>query len=957
MKPIKSFLLLLASVTLALSSCGPLKRMQPNVPNGGRAVSIARHPSNNNNFFVASESGGIFKSTNAGVTWTQVTTNSTFWYNDVKFCTLDPTIIIAAASSDTKVSNGGGIWRSTDSGNSWTHISLTPPVSGCAATLSAFSVAVEPGNNKIWVGTSCGLAVSTDNGATFNFIASSTNYNNDVVYAVLAPQQNEIKILTDAGVKVSSNDGASWSFSTGGLPYVLKGNHAQIACSPLNHQHIFWASNFAPGDGQWHNGVYYSTDNGNTWTNLIDNVGINRPPTCFTAANLGGDASKFDVYFSDGGCTFQRASFTNRATMSGGWTSLNVQHCDHADLSFKTDGKTPVLLAGDGGLFTTADNGGNWSYTGGGSNGYNALQITEVTGQLHSGDSKSDLYYGTQDNDIRASSDGGATWPDANKTCCEGFFLNIPRQSLPSAETKFTGVNCGACYNFMSAPLLSGGAPGFPNVADATGNPRLLKPGAYIQSSTLPGVTTLSIFNLTTNNGATWNAKYAITNEQRDLSKIAGDGADPVVFTAVRYPGATADGQEIVGIKKIVGTLGSGSPIVSDVTGFGSLGIFPTMFAWYKPFGVDPFDPNHIILSDITTEKIRVTRDGGASWTDDNNLTNLVTQTSTFKFRWGPFTQVSSVGFDPDVRGRILVGTVQAGIYCTCDGGNSWSKVEGTEIVPSVSSFYFVGNNKIIVSSYGRGLWKLNLAKCPLITIRPIDFQVAEPVIRWKGAYVPIRQINNPDVCPVCGYFLIERGDITAVTISKESNEVTDIAISGGDIKGFTYDEQAILSIPFRISKSEKSFNAELDEDLRGMFSNGYKVKGLLIENKMYKGLILAKEDIRTNQLPKKQEPKVVLKADVIRDERTGNVSSIRIRGKGFDKSAPITIKVDGKSIDIINNKATFDQNDTMEISLSPLFTPGGHTLLIEQKSEKGAIREAITFIIPHNDRNEQERK
>lgn len=934
---------------LQLTSCVVLVApMHPNVDTGGRAVAVTRHPANNNELFVASEGGGIFKSTNAGVNWTQVSGSITFGFNDIKYCVTNPAILIAAANNDTRTATGGGIWRSTNSGANWTQVPLTAPTPGCASSISAFCIAVEPVNNKIWVGTSCGLAVSTDDGASFSFIPASVNYHNDVVYAVLAPAQNQIKILTEAGVKVSGNDGTDWSFSTTGLPYVAKGEHAQIACSPLNHQQIFWASNFAPGDGQWHNGIYFSSDNGNTWTNLVDNPGINRRPTCYTALSLSGP-NKFDLYYSDGGCTLKRAAFTNTnpPAMSGSWTSLNHPHCDFADLCFKTDGKTPAILAGDGGLFATSDNGLNWTFTGGGANGYNALQITEVTGQKHSSDNKSDLYYGTQDNDIRSSPDEGATWPNSNKICCEGFFLNIPRESLPAAQTKFTGVDCGPCGNFMIPPLIPGWGD-FPNVTNSTNNPRLLVPGAYIQSDTLPGAPGVSIFNLTTNNGGSWVPKYAFTNEQRDLSMLGGSTTDPVVFTAVKYPGITPDGQEIVRMKKIVGLLGSGSPLVSDVGGFGSIGIFPTMFAWYKPYGADIRNANHLIVPDITTEKVRKTFDGGMSWTDDNVLTSLVTNSGMFKFRWGPFTQISNIAFDPDRAGRILVGTVQAGICYTCDNGATWTKVAGSEAIPNVSSFYFLGDNKIVASSYGRGLWKLSLPACPKLKIPRFDFQWAEPLIFWKGAYVPIRQIKDPDVCPVCGYFIISRGDITEVTVSA-ANEVSNIATNGGQIQGYTYEGKEV-SMPFKVTESAKKFDAGKDENLLALLNAGYKVKGVYMENKMFKGYIMAKEDVQKDQLPKKQVPGTYLSAVLNKDSGSGKLFGVRLLTRGFDKDARLIITVDGKPADSAVTTAGADKDGNAVYLLNYLLTPGGHIIAVEQKGVNGLIREVTTVIVPLND-------
>jgi hypothetical protein len=935
-------------VILVIASYGgSFNPMQPNIQNGGRAVSVARHPSNNTSFIVASETGGLFRSTNTGVTWNQVSGSSTFWFNDARYCEANPAIIIAVASCDMKVSNGGGVWRSINGGTSWKHIALSTPDPACATSLSAYCVANEPGANKMWIGTSCGLAYSTNNGASWTFIASSSNYHNDVVYAVLTPQANQIKILTDDGVKVSTNEGTSWSFSTTGLPYISKGVHSQVACSPLNHRHIFWACNFIPSDDKWHNGLYASYDNGNTWINLIDNHGINRPPFCNAALALDGNANHINVYYSDGGCTLQRGTFINGTTptLSGSWVGLNTPHCDYSDISFNMDGKTPALLTGDGGIMSTADNGANWTMTGGGVNGYNALQITEVTGQLHSSGNNSDLYFGTQDNNICSSPDGGVTWPTANSICCEGFFINVNRSYLPASSTKVTGVDCGPCGNFMTGPLLTS-YEGFPNVPNSTGNPCLIRPGTYIENDTLPGAPTVNIFSLTTNNGSTWAMKYAFTNGVQDLSKVSGEGPSPVVFTAVQYPGATSDGQPIIRMKKIVGLLDPGSPIVSDVTGFGSIGTFPTMFAWYKPYGADIFDPNHIIVPDITVNSVKVTFDGGLTWKQDTNLTKLVTRSGQLKFRNGDFTQISNIAFDPDNPGHILVGTVQAGIFSSCNNGSTWEKLTGSEVIPFVSSFYFMGNSTIIASSYGRGLWKLSMA-CPAPIRPPYQHLLAEePLIYWEGAYIPISQIHNPDVCPRCGFYIVNRGDISEIIVSKE-NLVTKVNTTIGNLVGYTFERSRIETVPFEVSKSAVRFDAGKDEKLRSLLKQGYSVKGIYVEGAIFKGLVLAKKDITQEDLPRVQELKSFIKAEPIIEKESGATKTIRITGKGFDTKMPFEISVDGKKIDMKNNKAIFDDKGNMVLNLNIPVTPGGHTLLIEQKTERGTIKEATNFIIP----------
>ncbi|HET9056819.1 MAG TPA: sialidase family protein [Chitinophagaceae bacterium] len=937
-----------------LASCGTVRYMQPNVPNGGRAVSVSRHPSNNDVLVVASESGGIFKSVNSGTNWNRVSGSTTFWFNCIRYSNANPNTVIAVANADTKVSNGGGIWRSADGGNSWSHISLTPPAPSCPSDFGAFCIDIEPGTNRIWVGTSCGLAFSNDDGVNWNFISAVSGYNNQKVYAVLAPSANNLKILTDAGVRISTDGGNNWTVSNTGLPgYVAKGVHNQIACSPYNDQHIFWAFNFWGSDNQWHIGLYVSSNNGTSWTSLSDNPGINRPPFVRVAKSLSGNPNQIDVYMSDGGCNFKRATFNDASlNIVGSWANLIVDHCDCADLCFKADGKTPLILASDGGLHKTTNNGATWTFTGGGSGGYNALQITELTGQLHSGDANADLYFATQDNNIWGSPDNGATWP--NTVCCEGFFLNIPRNSLAATDTKLTGVDCGPCFNFISGPLLAGFS-GFSNPPNDAGNPKLLKPANYIQSTSLSGIPG-SIFVLTNNTGSSWTSRYGFPEGIMDLPKSVGNINNPVVYTAIRAAGTTADGQQMIGIRKAVDVLGTGTPVVSNVTGFGCLGIFPTMFAWYKPFGPDLFDPNHIIVPDIIDENVKITTDGGATWSVDSTLTNLVTNAGIFKFRWGPFTQISTIAFDPDNKGHILVGTVQSGAIRSCDNGRTWSKIIGTEAYPSISSFFFLKNNQVGVSSYGRGLFKLNLKPCPKIVIKPPRiYQLEVPLIYYMGVLIPLKDIHNPDVCPRCGYFFVQNGDIRSYTQNKETGEIEEVFISGGKITGYSYNGSPKQN-EFRITTSDKTQDFSRDNTLSDLLAKNYKIKGLYLEGNLFKGLILSPKDLTEEHVPKQKKAGPSIYAILqTKDANKAASPSLIINGIGFERELPLELTVDGNRIEL-TERPKYDEKGNFQLTVTIPLTIGIHQISISQKTNTGVIKEVTIINVPAQDyRKEQQ--
>ena len=950
--PVRSFAALLA-VSALFTGCTPLRPMQVNIPNGGRAVALAVHPTDDTHIIAASETGGLFRSTNRGADWTQVSGATSFWFADVLYVPGSPNTVVGAAANDMRATSGGGIWRSTNGGASWTRATITPPTTACTQDLAGYAVAVETGTPRLWAGTLCGLSYSNDSGATWQYLSSSSGYSNDKTYAVLAPAANQLKILTDFGVKVSSDGGSSWTVSNTGLPgNIIKGVHNQIAASPFDNTHLYWAFNYwqwDAGASKWrgHAALYRSTNNGSSWSSVVDETDvINRPPMVRVTAATGPNA--YAIYFSDGSCTLERASVTQGSppTISS-WSPLGIDHCDPADLAFDTDKHTPLLLASDGGLHKTTDGGATWTLTGAGGHGYAALQITEVTGQID--DTAPDLYFGTQDNDIWASNDDGATW--TGQRCCEGFFLNIWRDQLPPANTKLTGVSCGACGNFVSEPVLASQA-GWPDPPNNNGNPRLLKPQYYIQNTAVPGLTG-NIFDVTTDTGGSWTPRYGFPEDVRDLSKVSGDTSDPTVFTAVRRTGSTPDGQEILGIKRITGVTANGTPVLSDVSGFGSLGIFATMFAWYKPFGVDPENPNNFIVADIIDNAVKKSTDAGASWTPDATLTSLITASGNLRFRSGPFTQLSAYGYDPTCPGHVMVGTIQAGIFQTFDNGATWTKVRDSEIVPNVGSFFFHRMGQAVVSSYGRGLWTVDYS-CPKKPLRPHGLQLAEPTIYWKGGRIPISQIHNPDACPVCTFVLVQGGRILDFIVDEKTGKVQEITLSGGEVKQFNWERDEV-PLEVHTSRGQRLGTFGGDKTLVSYLQeNGVQIKGLMLEKGVLKGVILSQVDVSPQQLPAKREaaaPRIELNIPSTEGKGipVGSGDGIVIHGFQFERGAPIEVLLDGEPVKL-DKQPEVDEKGSFTVTAPPILNIGGHTILVRQRTTHGVLQDAFTFHVTVQD-------
>src|SRR6266704_6436011 len=153
---------------------------QPDVMWGGRTVAVDVSPADTNVAVAASESGGLFKTTDSGITWSHLDSLPPFRMSDVKFAPSNGQILIASAWSDSNVTSTGGIWRSLDGGASWTKPPTSnPPASQlpCASSFwrgpdsaagvvfprpSTWGIAFAPDSNDVYVGTDCGVAVSHD---------------------------------------------------------------------------------------------------------------------------------------------------------------------------------------------------------------------------------------------------------------------------------------------------------------------------------------------------------------------------------------------------------------------------------------------------------------------------------------------------------------------------------------------------------------------------------------------------------------------------------------------------------------------------------------------------------------------------------------------------------------------------------------------------------------------------
>lgn len=946
-----SRLSLLATIIACCVSCTRVVPFQPGVANGGRAVSIAVNPVDNSQMIVASETGGMFATKDGGNTWRHIDGLSNFGINDVAFAPGSGDIVIATAGPAFKVVNDGFILRSTDGGSTWAQPpgSLPPTGPTCPPLPAAYGVSFEPATKNVYVATDCGLAVSNDAGASWGAVISVdpnlTSQNS--VKAVLALPGGDLVVATDNGVYARIAN--SWTKATGGGPPFGGSNHS-FAASPYNSKHIFFAS--AQGWNTYH--LWLSIDGGLNWpTDVNAPNGWSRAPFVRTAKAVTGTANQFDVYWGAGDSGFFRATFAESAagpTLVQSFASLGSDHADFADVAFDTGGTTPLLLATDGGVHKTPDKGASWTLAGGGAGGYDALQITEITGQAVSGQNPhQDLYFGTQDNKIWGSSDGGISWPAS--VCYEGFYLRTPPTSVDHMIGNTPIKVIGAAPNCTS-PWISdfhlSNLTAWPNPANAgVSSPFLVKHRYYIQQTTVaqssacPNQSNVSEFMLTPDEGVTWNNAFTICEEVWGIPMVVGPSSQPTIYQSVRRPGLTANQQPRVGLLKITNLFPGPAVVVdADVHGLGGLGVFPTMFAWYMVFGADTLNPDTLLAPDIDANQMKISRDGGQNWHSLSGLTDLVTATGTFNFALGLRPLVDAIGFDPHGSCLALVGTAQNGVLRTKDAGRDWDHIVGSDQITNLSSFYFPPTGPIIASTYGRGLWKLKMrrgkARCPLFDIPQEHFAPPTLIDPLSGVRIPFKDIGDPTVCGACQYLIVKNGSITNVELTDQ--QVQRVFMSGGSIYQFDAGGKEVpLQIPnsYGAAPASVSMGIKKNSGVDAVLRDETPVRGLVVEGTNLRGFITSSSElsIRPSRIP---YTRVIGKGLNCGVGCGGSGATITIAGDGFTRNTngenPLRIAIGGV---VVPGNIPVSEDGHFAIPFQITRTPGEYAVVVEQTDGK----------------------
>jgi BNR-Asp box repeat protein len=666
-----------------------IEQIQPQIKPGGRANTLAVHPNNNNFIFVASESGGLFRSENAGKTWTHVDSLPVFYTNAVAFAK-NPKFVIVTATEDFSVSNRGGIWRSSDEGKTWTQVPSPSAPPGVGDRFSAFEISIASDTGAMYVATVFGVSIGDAEGGSWKHVDPFGAGDRHVFSVVALPKTAQGKNLVlaggPAGIRRSTDGGTSWLKPKPAIielsPDTIEDMHAFGRSPARNDQAYVVAPAKLDDTGQkllklsqneWNAAckdkvcvymvLYLTTDGGDTWQQkFVAPLNNCSPNGCcggvgFVKA-IGKDTA-FDLYVSNrcyifklphGAAKWQPFIINNDQTALNSFTPTALQTSevgDTRDLAFNTKNE-PILVASDNGLAKPPDAESNiWTFAGIGEtgnvpSGYDALQIYELKGQWV-GDISSyypiyNLYFGTQDNQFWSSDSGWAAWGNEGGYIDGEYRVPTSNDSLitlspnfkPESNVKLKGLSFKSGIDSWPNPL----------IGDPSGWPKIIWKDFHVQG--VPSYEgegdffggTIHIlykkgFAFTTNLGNTWAQYATIPFDLVDLPRLSrSDEGTPVLYQVTREGFDATTKVESHGLARIVKKKNANDASVSYpfMNNFGDFGAGPTMgCCQYRVFAADPRDVMHLIASDTTSGKMMETTNGGDDWTEIPGLTSLVT--------------------------------------------------------------------------------------------------------------------------------------------------------------------------------------------------------------------------------------------------------------------------------------------------------------------------------------------
>jgi photosystem II stability/assembly factor-like uncharacterized protein len=403
---------------------------------GGRVLAVSGVTGDPNTYYFGGVGGGVWKTGDGGVTWNPLfDKQSISSIGALAVADSDPNVIYAGTGEACirgNISFGDGVYKSTDAGKTWTNIGLRDtrhigavivhPTNPDAVFVAALGHAYGPNSER-------GIFRTRDGGKTWEkvlYLDDRTGgievvfdpHNPHILFAAMWEGYRTPWSLNSGGAKDglyrSSDDGTTWKRIEGnGIPEGPLGRIA-VAVSGADSNVVYALIEAKKG------GLYRSDDGGVNWTLINDDHRFRQRAWYFTHVwaepkNVGG------VYIADTG-------FFHSIDGGKSFEIVSAPHGDHHALWIDPNNPNRMINGNDGGATISVDGGKNWT-----------TQNNQPTAQFYhvaaDNDSPYRVYGSQQDNSsvgIRTRSDHGfidrGDW-DAVGGGESGYIVPDPRDS------------------------------------------------------------------------------------------------------------------------------------------------------------------------------------------------------------------------------------------------------------------------------------------------------------------------------------------------------------------------------------------------------------------------------------------------------------------------------------------------------------------------------------------------
>ncbi len=764
---------------------------------GGRSTAVAGIAGNARLFFMGTTGGGVWKTTDAGQWWTNVSDG--FFGGSlgaVAIAQADPNVIyVGTGSADIRgnTSTGRGIWKSTDAGKNWEFIGLRE------AGQIAFVVVHPTDPDRVYVAAlghafgknpERGIFRSRDGGSTWDHVlalndstgASSLSMNprnpRELYAGMWRGERKPWTLISggpEGGVYKSTDAGATWIKLGGGLPGGIVGK-VGVSVSGANPDRV-WAMVQAEPAG----GLYRSDDAGKTWTRVNSENKLRQRAFYYTHVRAD-PQDEHTVYVLntrlhksvDGGRTFE---------------VVEVPHGDVHDLWIDPTNPEVMIVGDDGGAQVTLNGGVTWT-------SYHNQATAELYDVIVDNAFPYRLYGAQQDNTTISV----PAWTSSNTLHAkEHWYMVGGCETGPIAlHPDHPQVVYAGCYG--------GVIDRYDRVRD--------------QRRYISNYPQLQVGE------AGRNLKYRF----QWVSPIVVSPHDPnTVYHASQYVHRTMDGGmtwETISPDLTTNSsehqAASGGPIDHDITG---VEIFNTIFS----LAVSQHSAD-VIWAGSDDGRVHVTRDAGASWTDVtprampalgtvdeidlsvhqpgralvavhryrvNDFRPYIFLTTDFGRSWRVLTDgtngipadhpVRTVREDAEVPGLLYAGT-EFGVFVSFNDGRTWQPLQLNLPITPVTGMR-AHRTDLVISTQGRSFWVLDDLS-PLRQLTPEIARAATHLFAPREAYrVNAAGVEGndgetaPEVLPgnAIIYYYLRSKPTTSVTL-----EITDGA--GRLVRRFTSD-------------------------------------------------------------------------------------------------------------------------------------------------------------------------